>query len=157
MTDGKVSASSFLKMCECLIKKTGKTVYGGPRMAEQNNVLAAVAYLFNWMSGLVVFLMAKDDKFMKFHGLQSILGTIAFSVVTLVLGGIAAVLSFVLVFAVAALNLGALGAILIFIPYGLLIIYLLGVLALWLWAMYKAFKGEKYHLPIVGGLAEKYV
>lgn len=45
---------------------------------EDAKLLALLAYIFNWVGGLLVFLIAKD-KFAKFHAMQSlILGVLGF-------------------------------------------------------------------------------
>lgn len=35
------------------------------------NIGALVANLFGWVSGIIMFLIEKESKFVKFHGLQS--------------------------------------------------------------------------------------
>ena len=95
------------------------------------NVAGLLCYVLGWVSGLVLILIEKDSKFVRFHALQSIyvFGTI--TVAAIVLGWIP-VLGIVLS----------------------TLIWLLGV-ALWIVLMVKAYKGEMYKLPWAGDLAEK--
>lgn len=95
------------------------------------NVAGLLCYVLGWVSGLVLILIEKDSKFVRFHALQSIyvFGTI--TVAGIVLGWIP-VLGIVLS----------------------MLIWLLGV-ALWIVLMVKAYKGEMFKLPWVGDLVEK--
>lgn len=106
-------------------------------MAEKNavksatglpsNTAAALAYVFVWVGGLVFLLIEKDDKFVRFHAMQSLL----------TFGGLT-ILSFVPI----------IGWILS--PF----LLILG-LVLWLVLIFKAYQGEEFKLPIVGNFAAK--
>jgi uncharacterized membrane protein len=96
------------------------------------NVAGLLCYVLGWISGLVFFLIEKENKFVRFHALQSI---IVFGVL------------FLAAFIIS------------WIPFiGGLISGLISVLALVLWIilMIKAYQGEKFKLPWAGDLAEKY-
>jgi uncharacterized membrane protein len=92
------------------------------------NVAALLCYLFTWVSGVIFLLIEKDNKFVRFHAMQSLITFLGLMVISMVpfigwaAGIIIAPLSFIL----------------------------------WIVLMVKAFQGEKYKLPIVGDLAEKY-
>ena len=103
-------------------------------MAEtqgNENILGALSYLLGFITGIILLLVEKKSRFVRFHAMQS---TILFG-------------------ALFVVNLG-LG----FIP---LLGWLTGVLislvafVLWLLLMWKAFQGEMYKVPYVGELAEK--
>ena len=102
------------------------------------NIEGLLCYILGWITGLVFLLVEKDNKFVKFHAVQSIALSIAAFVITVAL------------------------MILSFMPYlgpvfGILNGFItLGLLALWIAAMIKAAQGEKYKLPVVGDTAEKY-
>jgi len=98
----------------------------------EENVAGLLCYLVTWVSGLIFFLIEKDSKFVKFHAMQSI---ITFGALIIIMW-IAAVIPFV------GWVISALAGILI--------------LVLWIVLMIKAYKGEKYKLPIAGDLAEKW-
>ena len=129
--------------------KCGKQVSGtapaaGPGPAEavaglQENVAGTLCYVLGWVSGLVFFLIDKRPS-VRFHAMQSI---IAF-------GGLF-VLQWVFVWG------GFFGGILGFAFVGLLG-SLLGLVALvcWILCMVKAFQGQRFKLPVIGDLAEKY-
>lgn len=100
------------------------------------NIEGALCYLGWWLTGLIFYLLEKDNKFVKFHAMQSIFVFFAF----FLLGIIINVLGW------------------FFWPlfWFSWIVWLLGVV-LWLVLMIKAYQGEKFKLPIVGDLAEKQV
>lgn len=103
-------------------------------MAEakgNENLLGAVSYLLGFITGIVILLVEKQSKFVRFHAMQS----------TILFGGI------------FIINI-ALG----FIPIlGWLVGLLLSLVAfiLWIVLMWKAFQGEMYKVPYVGEMAEK--
>jgi uncharacterized membrane protein len=98
----------------------------------EENIAGLLCYVLGWISGLVFFLIEKENKFVRFHALQSII-----------------------VFGVLCLA----GFVIGWIPIiGWVISWLISILALILWIvlMVKAYQGEKYKLPWAGNLAEKY-
>jgi uncharacterized membrane protein len=104
-----------------------------PNKSGDENVIAAVSYLLGWLSGIVVYLLYKDkSKFVSFHAVQSI---IVFAGMNLL----------IMVLSVTIVGL-------VVVPF-----IMLASLVLWVWLMYMAYKGERYRLPYVGDMAEKYV
>ena len=108
-------------------------------------VAAMLSYLFGWIGGLVFLLIDKDDKYVRFHAVQSI----AFNVVIAGLWILLSILSSVL-FAMPSLLLAA--AALLSLVFGVL---WLAIFVLWIVLMVKAYGGEKFKLPIIGDFAEK--
>ncbi len=92
-----------------------------------SNMMGAVAYLLGFVTGIVLLLVEKQDKFVRFHASQS---TVVFGVL-FVLGMVP----------VVGLVLGVIIAPVSFI--------------LWLVLMWKAYQGEMFKLPVVGEWAEK--
>jgi uncharacterized membrane protein len=89
------------------------------------------------MTGLVILLVEKDDRFVKFHALQS----------SLLFGGLF-IGSFILTSILSSVDiLATLVNSLIWIA----------IIVLWAASMIKAYKGEVFKWPIVGNLAEKWV
>ena len=110
---------------------------------ENANLMAAVSYFLGIITGLIVYLMEKNDKYVRFHAMQSILLTVALFIVSIVLG----ILS--MVFAIATLGVG------IFLLGIIYLLFWLACFLLWLFLMWKAYSGEKYKLPVIGDMAEK--
>nr|WP_256522446.1 DUF4870 domain-containing protein [Halobacillus sp. A5] len=96
----------------------------------EENVGGLLAYLLGFITGIVFLLIEKENNFIRFHAMQSLI----------VFGGI-----FVL------------GLVVNFIPIiGILVSLLIAPLSLVLWIllMVKAYQGKRYHLMITGDAAE---
>jgi len=94
------------------------------------NLAAALSYLVGFVTGIIFLLVEKENKFVRFHAMQS----------TLLFVGIVAIdiLLQIIPF------LGALVFIFVVIPASAV---------LWLLLMYKAYQGEEFKLPLVGQMA----
>lgn len=102
---------------------------GKSSLNMSENVAALIAYLFGWLSGLIIFLLEKDSRFVRFHALQSL---IFFGAMSLILGVLGRIPVIGWVFAVV-------GGIATF--------------GYWIIGMIKAYQGELYRFPIVGDIA----
>jgi uncharacterized membrane protein len=125
-------------------------------------VAAAISYI--WVVGLVFFFIEKDNKFVRFHAVQSILFGIANSVIMMVLAVLATILTVVFTLGAAAAatatgsgGIGGLVSLLVGLIW--LIFWLLALLFLvgLIFAAVKAYQGQKFKLPIIGNMAEKIV
>jgi len=99
-------------------------------MGLDENVAGLLCYVLGWISGFVFLLLEKDNKFVRFHAIQS---CIVFGIITVLL------ILFNLIFWVLGL-----------------IIWILTIL-LWIFLMYKAYQGERYKVVWVGDYVEKQV
>jgi uncharacterized membrane protein len=116
-------------------KDLGKTTIG-----MEANLAGALAYLLGLITGIIFFAIEKENKFVRFHAMQSIL----FCVAWIILGVALSVLMMIPV-------LGWIISILGYLIIGL------GGFILWLFIMYKAYQGEQYLLPVVGEIALRQV
>ena len=111
---------------------------------SDDNLMALVAYLFCPFTGLIIYLMEKDKpdkrRFVMFHAVQSIMLGIVFVAIYFLLG-IINIIPFI-------------GSIISII--GFLIMPLAGFV-IWIFMLYKAYSGEEYHLPVIGGFTEQYI
>ena len=111
------------------------TVYDGNR-----NLVAALSYFLGFITGVVILLVEKDDKFNRFHAMQSTLVFGAIFVAAIILGAV--------IGAVPILNLiNSLFNTLVFII----------ALIVWIVSMLKAFQGQMFKWPVVGNFAEKQI
>ena len=103
------------------------------------NVAGLLCYVLGWISGLVFILIEKENKFVRFHAMQSI---VTFGAITVV-----------------SIALSILGVIPIIGVVFDIINVIIGVLAfvLWIILMVKAAQGTMYKLPWAGNFAEKQV
>ena len=95
------------------------------------NVVATLAYFLGWISGAILLVTERQNRFVRFHALQSV---IVFGILSLawflflsipLLGWL---ISFILIPPVSAI--------------------------VWLLLMFKAYQGERFKLPYVGDIAE---
>jgi uncharacterized membrane protein len=94
------------------------------------NVAAALSYLVGFVTGIIFLLVEKDNRFVRFHAMQS----------TLVFAGIVAIDILLQIVPI----LGALVVVFVVIPLSAV---------LWLVLMFKAYQGEEFKLPLVGQMA----
>lgn len=119
-----------------------------PTAGLEENVAGLLCYLFGWLSGLI-FLLIDKRPFVRFHGAQSI----AFNIAIFPLWIIYLIVNFVLSMILTAIRLPGLGILTWFL------VPVMGFLIFgtWVFLMYKAYKGEKFKLPIIGNIVEKMI
>ncbi len=120
---------------------------GGATSTGLNERTAAVlSYLAGWITGIIFFVI-ENNKFVRFHAMQSIL---VFGSISVVL----TVISFLRTILLAVFRLG--GGLVLLRLLGLVSSLLwIGMLILWVILMVKANQGETFKLPIAGDIAEK--
>ena len=113
----------------------GQANAGDSSTGLQANIAGLLCYLGAWVTGIIFLVIEKKSQAVRFHAAQS-----------LVVFGVLSILGFIL-------NL---------IPYIRFVSTILSLLSaivgllsfvLWLLLMYKAYQGETYKLPVVGGIA----
>lgn len=97
------------------------------------NVEALLCYVLGWLTGILFLLLEQENRFVRFHAMQSLVVFLTLFVLSLVVGLIPII--------------GTLISILI-LPVSLI---------LWILLMFKAFQGEKYKLPWAGDFADNKV
>jgi len=97
-------------------------------LGMDENIAGLLCYVAGWISGLVFFLLEKENKFVRFHALQSIYTFLGLTVAMFVMGFIPIIGAFV--------NF---------------LLSLAGLIA-WIAGMIKAYQKEMYKFPIVGDI-----
>ena len=95
------------------------------------NLEALLCYALGWVSGLIFLFAEKNNAYVRFHALQSL---VAF-------GALHVAASVIWIIPI----LGGLISVLISI----------GMFVLWIVMMIKAYKGERYKLPVAGDFVEQ--
>ncbi len=98
----------------------------------QENVAGLLCYVLFWVSGLIFYLIETDNKFVRFHAVQSIIVFGFLNIIGIVFGWMYYIGT-------------VMGPIVGLISF-----------ALWIALMVKAYQGTMYKLPVVGDLAEKW-
>ncbi|HEX6465608.1 MAG TPA: DUF4870 domain-containing protein [Vicinamibacterales bacterium] len=104
------------------MKHTEKTASG-----FDANVAAALSYLIGFITGIVFLLVEKENRFVRFHAMQSTMFFLGVVIIDVVLRVIPL--------------LGLLAVIFVVIPVSAIV---------WLLMMYEAYQGEEFKLPLVG-------
>ncbi len=107
-------------------KDLGKTSSG-----MQPNIAALLSYVLGIITGIIFYLIEKENKFVRFHAMQSIV-----------------VFGFLFV-------LGIVLSVIPVIGWALLPVLWVVDLIVWVLLMIKAYQGEYFKLPIAGDIAEK--
>ncbi len=121
-----------------------------PYPGEKEVAGAVLSYVLGWFSGLLFALFAWQDRYVRFHAVQSLL----------FFGGIS-VLDIGMVFMMGSLDRLRFFAFFppgrVLIPFFLLAFFLVNAVAFvgWLVAMFQAARGKYYGLPIAGAIAAR--
>lgn len=99
----------------------------------QENVAGLLCYVLGWISGIVFLVLEPDNKFVRFHAIQSIVIFGAYTVVSIVFGWIPII--------------------------GWVLNSILGVIAfiLWIILIVQAAQGKMFKLPVAGTIAENQI
>jgi uncharacterized membrane protein len=108
-------------------------VEGKTSMDLDPKVAGLLCYALWWITGIIFFILEKENQFVRFHAMQSILTFAAFTIVGIILS----------VIPVVGWILGP-------------IWWVISVIV-WIIMMLKAYQGERYKLPVVGDIAEKQI
>jgi uncharacterized membrane protein len=112
---------------------------GPTSMGMAAHVAGALSYIFGWITGLIFFLAERDNKFVRFHAMQSILLSLTFIV-----------LWFIFYVLLIPMLLSGLGGLLLLMPF----VWLLGF-ALVIVCIVQAATGKWFKLPLIGEIAMK--
>lgn len=106
-----------------------------PKTYKMEPNIAAVVSYFPFVGSIFIYITEKENKFVRFHALQS------------------------LIFWILALCITGLITSLKLIAIGFLIepIFQVALVATWFFLMYKAYNNEEYQLPIVGKIAKEQI
>ena len=131
--------------------------WGPTSMGMEAHIAAGLGYFFSPILPLIFFLIEKNNRFVKFHAMQSILLGAAYVVFFVV---VFIIQSVVLIGSTAADNgtgaIAAGGGLIGCLISCLYLVGALGFLGLVIWGMVAGFTGKYTKLPIVGNLAEKW-
>ena len=116
-----------------------------------DNVASLLAYLFQFLGGLIFFLIEKDSRFVRFHAMQSMLLSGAFWVGLIALW----IVSFVLTLILGQLS-GLLAGLVWVITLLLQLVLCVGGLIGFIFCMIKAYQRQYFKLPLLGAYAEKF-
>jgi len=114
-------------------------------------VMAALAYVLGFITGIVVYLVEKDDQFVRFHAAQSMAISVLLFVASIVLT-VVQTFVFALFFSNATAGLGAVLSVVLGLVW---LVVSLGAFVLWLYLIVRAYQGATPRIPIAAGLADR--
>ncbi|PFG14913.1 DUF4870 domain-containing protein [Bacillus sp. es.036] len=97
----------------------------------EENVAGLLTYVLGFVTGIIFLLIEKENKFVRFHAMQSIVVFGAFFVISLVLNVVPVI--------------GTIVSVVILPPLSLIV---------WIVLMVKAYQRKQYKLPIAGDFSE---
>ena len=97
------------------------------------NIAGLLCYIVGAVTGIIFLIIEKENRFVRFHALQSIIAFVVIFVINIALSVIP-IIGWMISLLMAPL-----------------------MLILWIFLMYKAYQGQMFKLPIVGNIAEKQV
>lgn len=112
------------------------------KLGLDQNLEGALCYLLAWVTGIVFYILEDDNEYVKFHAMQSIIVFLPLTILSFFLSGFFGLLWW----SPAWVILSAIGTIIGVITF-----------ILWLILMLKAYKGEKFKVPIAGDIAENMI
>lgn len=116
-----------------------------------DNVASLLAYLFQFVGGLVFFLIEKDSRFVRFHAMQSMLLSGVFWIGLIALWIVSAVLMLILG-QISGVLAGLIWVITVLLQVVLVVAALIGFIL----CMIKAYGRQYFKLPLLGSYAEKF-
>jgi uncharacterized membrane protein len=110
------------------------------------NVVGALAYSLGFVTGIIFYVLGKQNSFVRFHSVQSIV----------VFGGLAALSVGINILLGVFVFVPVLGR--VFVALGGVVMWVVGLVGfvLWIVLLVKAYQGERFELPVVGPLASNY-
>ncbi len=111
-----------------------------PRGDQNRNLVAALSYLLGFITGIVILLVEKDDKFIRFHAMQSTLIFASYFILNILISLILKPVDF-------------LGIISTVVSTGLTLLAVI----VWIISIIKAYQGQVFKWPILGEIAERNV
>lgn len=130
---------------------TGKSALG-----LDGNVAAALGYPIGIIA-IICLIIEKENRFVRFHALQSILLHVAFVVVIIAVWIITIVLAIAGAAASAASSgAGAVGGIVGLLFTLIWLVVMVAYIGGLIFAAVKSYQGNMFRLPIIGGMAEKW-
>jgi len=97
------------------------------------NVACFLSYLLGWVSGLIIFLIEKENKVVKFHAAQSIILFGSISIIQSIFG--------------FRFLLGT----------GIFRLLSLATFAIWIFLLVKSWSKDYFRIPVVDDIAEKLI
>lgn len=133
-------------------ESAGATVESESGLDE--TVAGALSYLFGFITGLIFFLVERENDFVRFHAAQSMALSGVLFVTYMALSIIGSVITTVMFSSTSTFFIGSI----VSMVFGVIwLVLALGGFVVWVYLMIKAYQGETPRIPIAAGIADKLV
>jgi len=102
-------------------------------LGVDENIAGLLCYILGFITGIVFLLIEKENKFVRFHAMQSLMTFLGIFIISII-GGFIPIIGWII---------------------SILLVPISAIL--WILLMFKAYKGEKYKLPFIGNYAEEQI
>ncbi len=123
---------------------------GKSALGLDGNITALIGYLVGLVALILIFI-EKDNKFVRFHAIQSVLYQVGLGVIMTVLGIAITIIG--LIIGMASSGLATIVGILSMLIFSVLALIWFGGM---IYGAYKSYQGTQFKFPIIGDLADKW-
>ena len=130
---------------------------------KDSTIIAAIAALFGGIIAILIYFLKKDDRFVRFYALQEVVFSIAAGLAMFALYMVVFGLSFALQLIGLAgtaggnASVGLLAGVLMIVPFAIIGMAFLAYFAVKIFAVYNAFTGKTWEIPVVGKFVKQYI
>lgn len=118
------------------------------------NVAGALAYVFGFVSGLIIYLVEKDNQFARFHAAQSMAFTGVLFVAYIALSIVGTILTTVMFTSTSTFFLGSIVSLVLGLVW---LVLALGGFAAWAYLIVRAYQGKTPRIPVAAKIADRLV
>lgn len=122
-----IGCGSYLFTQPSAKQETRNRSLGETSTGIKSNIAGFLSYVLGFFTGIFFYLFEKENKFVRFHAMQSIILSIVLGVLDYIFNSFKIIIS--------VINIAA--------------------FILWIVLSVKAYKGERFKFPIIGDIAEK--
>jgi uncharacterized membrane protein len=115
------------------------------------NVAGALSYLLGIITGAIMFVVEKDDEYVRWHAAQSIGVSVVLFGVSIVVGFVSTLMFGLFFFSP---TLGAVVGLLFTLVWG---VFGLALFGMWLYLMWTAYQGKRVRVPLAARIADALV
>ena len=125
---------------------------GNSSTGLQPNIAALISYLISPITSIVFLVLEKENRFVRFHAMQSLL----FGVAIIVLSIAVNIVMTILIGVIGSAS-NVLGSLLGLLWMLLWLALMLGIFVGWVLCLVKSYQGQTFKLPFIGDMAERMV
>ena len=123
----------------------------GSESGLDENVAGALSYLLGAITGVIFLVIDRENAFVRYHAAQSVVLSVAALLVYVVLSVIGTVVTAVLFAGGGSALFGLLSLAVTLLWLGVTLV----AFGVWVYLMFRAYRGETVRIPVVAGFADR--